>query len=169
MTDYSKKYKTFPDLVAGYKPLAFKVGFVSINEHIPDLEPSSIISKIMLKLKLTYKAELTYFEVRHVLTPSAKKSADLFFITHYKKDHISGFNRADFLETLHYYRTSLRYFFELRYLNRLILHKPHRSTTETDMYILRWGYTMNVDPKFKEIIHGATSRDIIQWTEGFHS
>lgn len=46
--------------------------------------------------------------------------------------------------------TRLRYFAELRYIH------SHIGTKQADSYMLRWGYLLDHDPSFDELVHGTS-------------
>jgi hypothetical protein len=157
-------YKSYHELVADYKPLEFKVSGRNHKEHLVRsnrlLQSFSVAVQI---IKVVIGLELTYFDLRSSLTPQQRKVGDMRFISHMaqtKNDHASR------LERLRYQWLTFRYGPEIIYISKKITDLNDAPITslskEVRLYILRWQYSLIVEPKFVELIHGMNARQAKQ-------
>lgn len=139
----------FETFVKRYKPIEFSLLGLTIREHIPGgsfgLLDSLRAEWISIKSSLNRPA--TYFDVRFTLTPDGKKRADMAFLTHVIQKCATDDQNTP---RIRYYMTKLRYFAELRYID------GHIGTKQADTYMLRWGYLLEHDPSFDELVHGTS-------------
>ena len=103
-----------------------------------------------IRLKTLFGVKINYFDLRPSLTSVGKKRYDMAVLTHFilKCDR-----NAEIASKAQYWRLRLRYFRELNRINARI------GTREADKYMLRWGYLLEHDARFDELIHGVNSTD----------
>lgn len=139
--------QSFTEFVEDYKPLHFKFMGIQFRERLPHETRFDVPHVLLLRLKLLLGLRVTYFDLRTSMTSSGKKRADLAFLTHV----IRKCDRdAESTPRIRFYITKLRYLPELWYINK------HIGTKQADDYMLRWGYLLDHDPSFDELIHGTT-------------
>lgn len=137
----------FGTFAKNYKPLRFKFAGVAMTEHVPRQTTFDTPQLLRVRIKAILGLNFTYFDFRSSLTSVGKKRADMAFLTHVtQKCHTDAQNTP----WVHYYMTRLRYFAELRYIN------SHIGTKQADNYMLRWGYLLDHDPSFDELVHGTS-------------
>lgn len=141
--------KDFATFAKNYKPLRFKFMFFTRQEYMP---PDSIklfdwLRAEKISLKNSLKLPINYFDVRFTLTPEGKKRADMAFLTHVIQKCATDDQNTP---RIRYYMTRLRYFAELQYID------GHIGTKQVDNYMLRWGYLLDHDPSFDELVHGTS-------------
>lgn len=141
-----KKHQSFNDFVKHYKPLRFKFMGLTLTEHTPSETLFDWPYLTYLRFKSLLGLPVNYFDLRSSLTSVGKKRADMAFLTHVIQKCDMDVQNAP---RVRYYMTRLRYFAELRYINR------HIGSKQADNYMLRWGYLLNHDPSFDELIHGT--------------
>lgn len=105
---------------------------------------------LRVRLKGMLGLEFNYFDFRSSLTPVGKKRADLAFLTHVIQKCDTGAQNAPRFEILRFQLTKLRYWPELSYVHRNV------NSKATDKYMLRWGYLLDHDPSFDELVHGTS-------------
>lgn len=115
--------------------------------------PKQTITDIPQLLRIHVKnalgLQINYFDLRPSLTPDGKKRADMAFLTHVIRKCDRDAENTSWSERMRYHRTRLLYLPELSHVNRNV-GKP-----EADNYILRWGYLLDHNPSFDELIHGT--------------
>lgn len=141
------KQQDFGTFTKSYKPLRFKFGGVILREHMPHKTLFDEPHLIWIRLKSLVGLRITYFDLRASMTPVGKKRADMAFLTHVIQKCTRD---AENTPRMRFYMTRLRYFPELWYIDR------HIDTKQADNYMLRWGYLLDHDPGFDELIHGTT-------------
>lgn len=141
-----KKQQSFNDFVKHYKPLHFKFIGLTFTEHTPSETLFDWPYLTYLRIKSLLGLPVNYFDLRSSLTSVGKKRADMAFLTHVIQKCDTD---AQNTPRVRYYMIRLRYFAELRYINR------HIGSKQADNYMLRWGYLLNHDPSFDELIHGT--------------
>lgn len=141
------KPKDFSSFAKNYKPLRFKFAGITMTEHIPHQTTFDISQLLRVRTKAILGLNFTYFDFRSSLTPVGKKRADMAFLTHVIQKCDTDVQSTPWIR---YYMTRLRYFVELRYIN------SHIGTKQADNYMLRWGYLLDHDPSFDELVHGTT-------------
>ena len=103
-----------------------------------------------LRLKVILGIKVSYFDLRPSLTPDGKKKADMAVLTHF----ILKCDRdAEIASRIDYWRIRLRYYLELNSINKNI------GTLDADKYMLQWGYLLEHDTLFDELIHGTHPSD----------
>jgi len=138
----------FATFAKNYEHLHFKLIGVTFHERIPRATVINWPHLLRLRTKSLFERPLIYFDLRASLTPVGKKRADMAFLTHV----IQKCDRdAENTPRMRFYMTWLRYFPELWYINR------HIGTEQANNYMLRWGYLLDHDPSFDELVHGTTS------------
>lgn len=126
-----------------------------LHEHMPHETIFDAPHLVRIRLKSFVDAPITYFDLRASLTPVGKKRADMAFLTHVIQKCDRSAENASRIERMHYFTTKLRYFPELWYVNR------HIGTPKVDNYMLRWGYLLEHDPSFGDLVHGADN--LLAW------
>jgi len=172
ITDYAKKYKTRANFDKQYKPLEFKLLGIKFREHLPFfpsfLDPV-IDTYAYWRSRLGF--QFSYFNVRFGFTQTARKEADMHFITHYIQDHIRTSQKARFSEALHYHLIKLRYLPELTYVNSIVYSPEapnHPKQPVIDLYLLRWHYLLDVKPSFVDLVHGVDRDTAMDTMEHFY-
>lgn len=141
------KQQDFGTFADNYKPLRFRFAGITMTEHIPRQTTFDTPQLLRVRVKAILELNFKYFDFRSSLTPVGKKRADLAFLTHViQKCDMDAQNTP----WVRYYMTRLRYFAELRYIN------SHIGTKQADNYMLRWGYLLDHDPSFDELVHGTS-------------
>jgi hypothetical protein len=130
-----------------YKPLRFKFAGIAMTEYIPRQTTFDMPQLLQVRLKAILGLNFTYFDFRSSLTPVGKKRADMAFLTHVIQKCDTDAQNAPWVR---YYLTRLRYFAELRHIN------SHIGTKQANSYMLRWGYLLDHDPSFDELVHGTS-------------
>jgi hypothetical protein len=146
MIDYFEKYKNFDAFSKHYKPVSFRLFGLGLSESVPKRTALHQPHKLWLKTKVTLGFRINYFNLRPSLEPEDKKRGDMAFITHYIRGNDDNHN---FYESLRFWITRLRYLPELVYINGKLM------TPVADKYSLRWGYLLDVNPSFVDLIHGT--------------
>lgn len=144
-----KKQQSFNDFVKRYKPLRFKFMGLNLNEHMPSQTMFDWPHLTYLRIKSLLGLPINYFDLRSSLTPEGKKRADMAFLTHVIRERDRDAENVSRGEIVRYRYTKLRYWPELSYINRTI------GTKKADNYMLRWGYLLDFNPSFIELIHGT--------------
>ena len=154
--------KNFDEFARNYKLLKPPLLGRTATERIPrESSPFSLCAAVT-QLKITAGVKLNYFDLRHSLTPERKKVADLRVITHFEKKLDPDAENARGITYWRYKLLKLRYLPELRYINSILFSKESPSHPEqklADNYILRWGYMLDVEPSFVELIHGTSKQN----------
>lgn len=141
------KQQDFGTFAKNYKPLRFKFAGVTLTEFIPSQTTFDMPQLLRIRVKAMLGLNFTYFDFRSSLTPVGKKRADLAFLTHVIQKCGTDVQNTPWIR---YYMTRLRYYAELRYIN------GHMGTKQADIYMLRWGYLLDHDPSFDELVHGTS-------------
>lgn len=144
-----KKQQSFDDFIKHYKPLRFKFMGFTLNEHIPSQTMFDWQHLTYLRTKSLLGLPINYFDLRSSLTPECKKRADMAFLTHVIREHDRGAQNVSRGEMVHYHYMKLRYWPELSHINKTI------GSKKADNYMLRWGYLLDFNPSFIELIHGT--------------
>lgn len=160
MTKNYQKYKTHEEVANAYQLMRFKFLNLNCKERLPKaammLKPTYAIIQ---QLKVMLGLELTYFDLRASLTPEQRKKGDLQFLTHFAKSHDRATENVSRVERMRYYWLKIRYLPEIIHINDQMYDKSNEPIVDLpeaiDMYLLRWGYLLNVPPDFVELIHGT--------------
>lgn len=146
------KQQDFATFAKNYRPLRFKFLGLKLRERMPHETVFDAPHLLRIRLKSFINLPITYFDLRASMTPVGKKRADMAFLTHV----IQKCDRdAENTPRIRFYMIRLCYFPELGYINR------HIGTKQADNYMLRWGYLLDHDPSFDELIHGVDS--MVAW------
>jgi hypothetical protein len=169
MSKYNKKFKSLEDIVSKYELLQLRVGFLRFSEAKPRAQSFKPIHSKLTRFKAQLHMPLTYFDIRFLLTPETKKTADLLFISHYRTAHIRGAELSRTIERFHYKVLSLKYWAEFRHVNNVLHTMDHPDLQSTEHYVIRWQYMGNVNQEFEELIHGTDIESAFDWVEDFLS
>lgn len=150
--------KDFATFAKNYKPLRFKFIFRTTQEYLPkdSIKLFDWLHAEWISLKGSLRIPINYFDVRFTLTPEGKKRADMAFITHVIRKCDTDVQNTP---RIRFYMTQLRYYPELWYINR------HIGTKQADNYMLRWGYLLDHDPSFDDLIHGTSVEEALYSVE----
>ncbi len=163
MVNYSKKYKHFDALVADYKPMKFKYFGYMHGEHFTNPLFQKPFIAIRKQLKSMFGLELTYFDLRTSLTTEQRKMGDMLFLTHCGKNHAEGAENVSRVELIRYFVIKMHYLPELLHIKSEMYTKHGKPISKlpdyVSMYLLRWHYLLNVDPKFVELVHGMDANE----------
>lgn len=122
---------------------------IVLSERMPRQTVFDWPHLLRIRIKTVAGLPVTYFDLRPSLTPVGKKRGDMAFLTHVIQKCDRDAEDASKIERVRYHMTLLRYSSELRYVNRYI------GTPEVDKYMLQWGYLLDHNPSFDELIHGT--------------
>lgn len=143
------KQQDFATFAKNYQRLQFRFGGVLLRENMPHKTLLDGPHLLRIQLKTLLGLPIDYFDLRASLTPIGKKRADLAFLTHVIQKCDRDAENASWIERIRYWRVYLRYLPELWYVNR------HIGTPAVDTYMLQWGYLLEHNPSFDELVHGT--------------
>jgi hypothetical protein len=139
----------FSTFTNSYRPLRFKFLLLPFTERMPRVTTWDGFYLGKLRLKSHLGMPITYFDLRPSLTPEGKKRADMAFLTHVREERERGAENVSGGEIIRYLFTKFRYWPEVSHVNKTI------GTPKADNYMLRWGYLLDFNPSFIELIHGT--------------
>ncbi len=143
-----------------YELLTFKLLGFKRHEKIPRKTIFYALHWLRIRLKSVLGVQITYFDLRALLTPEQQKNGDLMFLTAWSRKDDRDAENESRAYRVRYFITTLRYYPELWYV-RSILHSdqsPHHPKQQTiDDYMVRWGYGLNISPSFIELVNGTSS------------
>lgn len=144
-----------------YKPIEFKILGIQLTEKSPRTSLNSLdfVRAERIAIKNSMNLPINYFDVRFTLTPEGKKRADMAFLTHVIRERDRDGENVTRGEIIRYYLIKLRYLPELLYVNKTI------GTKKTDNYMSRWGYLLDHDPSFDDLIHGTSVEEALYTVE----
>jgi hypothetical protein len=173
MTDYLKASYSREHFIASYRPMKFWYRHLRQKERLL-YAPSLLrpLAALRIEIKVRLGLEVTYFDFRASLTPKQRKHRDMQFLTHYAMIHAEDAENASRVERWRHDRIRRQYLAELSHIHGYFYLMPQFSHMNRDfrfkqreltgelpeeisMYLLRWGYLMNVPPAFVELIHGT--------------
>lgn len=143
------KQQSFTNFAKHYKPLCFKFMGINLTEHMPPQTSFDWPHLTYLRIKSLLGLPINYFDLRSSLTPEGKKRADMAFLTYVIRERDRDAENVSRNESVRFFITKLRYWPELWQVNHTI------GTKDTDRYMLRWGYLLDFNPSFIELIHGT--------------
>ncbi len=154
--------QSFDKFVSKYQPLKFHWLGMNRTERIPKESRLDFLHVSKIRIKSMLGMPITYMDVKHSMTPDGKKAADLAFITYFVRKRDTQAQNAPRGSKLHFRWLYLCYFPEIRHINSRI------GTKEADDYMLRWGYLLDVNPSFVELIHGTNGESAMYAVENIY-
>lgn len=155
-------HKDFATFAKNYKLLRFKFMGINRTEHLPRQTLFDRPHLTYLRIKSLFGLPINYFDLRSSLTPEGKKRADMAFLTHVIRERDRDAENVSRGEIACYHYTKLRYWPELSHINKTI------GTKKADNYMLRWGYLLDFNPSFIELIHGTDRDTALYALENLH-